>query len=163
MNIAVANEYLQELKQKVTAIAPMDQVKYMTTEVRNGHAEVELAMVDQSERDVSTYELADELSEKIEGAIPGGAFRVRAQTGLWILRRIFGSGGGEPVQIELRGYDLDQADIIADEIVGRMERIPMIRGARSDRREGWAELRQAFFGRGVMSSILMCACRKAAG
>ena len=139
MNIAIANEYLQELKQKVTAIAPMDQVKYMTTEVRNGNAEVELAMVDQNERTVSTYALADELSEKIEGTIPGGAFRVRAQTGLWILRRIFGSGGDEAVQIELRGYDLNQADIIADEIVSRMERLPMIRGARSNRQEGRPE------------------------
>ena len=139
MNIAIANEYLKELKHKVTAIAPMDQVKYMTTEVRNGNAEVELAMVDQSERTVSTYDLADELSEKIEGTIPGGAFRVRAQTGLWILRRIFGSGGEEAVQIELRGYDLNQADIIADEIVSRMERLPMIRGARSARQEGRPE------------------------
>jgi HAE1 family hydrophobic/amphiphilic exporter-1 len=33
MNIAVANEYLTELKKKVTAVAPMDQIKYMTTEV----------------------------------------------------------------------------------------------------------------------------------
>lgn len=144
MNIAIANEYLQELKHKVIAIAPMDQVKYMTTEVRNGNAEVELAMVDQSQRNVSTYELADELSEKIEGTIPGGEFRVRAQTGLWILRRIFGSGGDEAVQLELRGYDLDQADIIADEIVSRMERIPMIRGARSDRQEGRPEQNVVF-------------------
>jgi len=139
MNIAIANQYLDELKHKVMAIAPMDQVKYMTTEVRNGNAEVELAMVDQSERSVSTYELADELNEKIDGTIPGGAFRVRAQTGLWILRRIFGSGGEEAVQLELRGYDLDQADIIADEIVSRMERLPMIRDARSNRQEGRPE------------------------
>ena len=144
MNIAIANEYLEELKHKVTAIAPMDQVKYMTTEVRNGNAEVELAMVDQSERTVSTYELADELSEKIEGTIPGGSFRVRAQTGLWILRRIFGSGGEEAVQLELRGYDLNQADIIADEIVSRMERLPMIRGARSGRQEGRPEQNVVF-------------------
>jgi HAE1 family hydrophobic/amphiphilic exporter-1 len=139
MNIAIANQYLDELKHKVMAIAPMDQVKYMTTEVRNGNAEVELAMVDQSERSISTYALADELNEKIDGTIPGGSFRVRAQTGLWILRRIFGSGGDEAVQLELRGYDLAQADIIADEIVNRMERLPMIRDARSNRQEGRPE------------------------
>ena len=139
MNIAVANQYLEELKQRVTAIAPMDQVEYMTTEVRNGRAEIELTMVDQSKRSASTYDIADEMSEKIEGTIPGGSFRVRAQTGLWILRRIFGSGGEEAVELQLRGYDLAQADIIAEEIVYRMERLPMIRGARSDRQEGRPE------------------------
>ncbi|NBC27139.1 MAG: MMPL family transporter [Bacteroidetes bacterium] len=139
MNIAVANQYLEELKQKVTAIAPMDQVKYMTTEVRNGRAEIELTMVDQSERSASTYAIADEMSEKIEGTIPGGSFRVRAQTGLWILRRIFGSGGEEAVELQLRGYNLEQSDIIADEIVSRMDQLPMIRGARSGRQEGRPE------------------------
>ncbi len=139
MNIAVANQYLEELKSKVKAIAPMDQVKYMTSEVRNGRAEVELTMVDQSERTASIYDIADELSEKIEGTIPGGSFRVRAQTGLWILRRIFGSGGNEAVQLELRGYDLQQADAISDDIINRIERLPMIRGTRSDRQEGRPE------------------------
>ncbi|REL39070.1 AcrB/AcrD/AcrF family protein [Rhodohalobacter sp. SW132] len=139
MNIAVANQYLEELKTRVKAIAPMDQVKYMTTEVRNGRAQVELTMVDQSERNVSTYALADEIRDKIEGTIPGGSFRVRAQTGLWILRRIFGSGGEEAVQVQLRGHDLERAEEIADEIVTRMERVPAVRGARSDRQEGRPE------------------------
>lgn len=139
MNIAVANQYLEELKSKVKAIAPMDQVKYMTSEVRNGRAEIEMTMVDQNERTTSIYDIADNLSEEIEGTIPGGSFRVQAQTGLWILRRIFGSGGDEAVQLELRGYDLEQADLIADDIVNRMEHLPMIRDARSDRQEGRPE------------------------
>jgi len=139
MNIAIANQYLEELKERVIAIAPMDQVKYMTTDVRNGRAQVELTMIDQSERTISTYALADEMRDKIEGTIPGGTFRVRAQSGLWILRRIFGSGGEEAVQVQLRGYDLEQADVIADQIVNRMERVPAVRGARSDRQEGRPE------------------------
>ena len=139
MNIAIANQYLEELKERVTAIAPMDQVEYMSTDVRNGRAQVELTMVDQSKRTVSTYALADEIRDKIEGTIPGGEFRVRAQTGLWILRRIFGSGGDEAVQVQLRGHDLMQADEVADQIVQRMERVPAVRGARSDRQEGRPE------------------------
>ncbi|NBC04408.1 MAG: MMPL family transporter [Bacteroidetes bacterium] len=139
MNIAVANRYMLELKEKVLAIAPMDQVKFMSTEVRNGNAEVELALVDESERTVSSYELADEIRNQIEGSIPGGFFRVRAQSGLWILRRIFGSGGEEAVQLELRGYDLDVSAELADEIRQRMERIPEVRGVRSDREEGRPE------------------------
>ncbi|WP_234567746.1 efflux RND transporter permease subunit [Rhodohalobacter sp. 614A] len=139
MNIAVANRYLEELKQKVIAITPMDQVQFVSTEVRNGNAEVELALVDESERTVNSYELADHIRENIEGSIPGGFFRVQAQSGLWILRRIFGSGGEAAVQLELRGYDIDIATELSDEIRERMERIPEVRGVRSDREEGRPE------------------------
>lgn len=139
MNIAVADRYLKELKEKVIAVTPMDQIRYMTTEVRNGNAEVELALVDESERTVSSYELADQIRNQIEGSIPGGFFRVRAQSGLWILRRIFGSGGEEAIELELRGYDLELADELSNEIRQRMERIPEVRGVRSDREEGRPE------------------------
>ena len=139
MNIAVSNRYLTELKEKVTAIVPMDQVKYISTDVRNGRAQVELNLVDVSQRTVSSSELADQIRDEIEGSIPGGFFRVRAQSGLWILRRIFGSGGDEAVQIQLRGYDIETASELADEIRRRMERIPEVRGVRSDREEGRPE------------------------
>lgn len=139
MNIAVANRYLEELKEKVAAIMPEDQVKYVSTDVRNGRAQVELTLVDVSERTISSYELADQIRDQIEGSIPGGFFRVRAQSGLWILRRIFGSGGGEAVQVQLRGYDIETSNELADEIRRRMERIPEVRGVRSDREEGRPE------------------------
>jgi hydrophobic/amphiphilic exporter-1 (mainly G- bacteria), HAE1 family len=135
MNIAVANQYLEELTEKVMEIAPMDQVKYTSTEVRNGRAQVTLNLVDVSERTVSSFALADELRNQIEGSIPGGNFRVSAQSGLWILRRIFGSGGDEAVQLQLRGHDLEQANELADKIRTRMEQIPEIRGVRSDRED----------------------------
>lgn len=139
MNIAIANEYLKELQQKVEEIAPMDQVKYLSTDVRNGRAQVELNLVDASERNISSFALADELRDQLEGSIPGGSFRVRAQSGLWILRRVFGGGGDEAVQLQLRGYDLEVADELADDIRRRMERIPEVRGVRSDREDGRPE------------------------
>lgn len=135
MNIAIANQYLQQLKNIVEEVAPMDQVEYMSTEVRNGRAEVELTLVDASLRTMDPSDLADEIREKIEGAIPGGFVRVRAQGGLWILRRIFGSGGDEAVQIQLRGYDIATANELSNEIRQRMERIPEVSGVRSDRED----------------------------
>lgn len=135
MNIAVSNEYLKELKSLVEEVAPMDQVKYISTEVRNGRAQVELNLVDVSERTISSYDLADQIRERVDGAIPGGFFRVRAQSGLWILRRIFGSGGDEAVQIQLRGFDMEIADELANDIRQRMERIPEVSGVRSDRED----------------------------
>lgn len=135
MNIAVANEYLDELVTKVKEIAPMDQVEYVSTEVRNGRAEVELKLVDASKRSVSSYDLADNIRNQIEGTIPGGSFRVQAQSGLWILRRIFGSGGGEAIQLQLRGHDMDVADELAEQIRYRMEEISEVRDVRSDRED----------------------------
>ncbi|PKD42633.1 efflux RND transporter permease subunit [Rhodohalobacter barkolensis] len=135
MNIAVANEYLDELVAKVKEIAPMDEVEYMSTEVRNGRAEVELKLVDASERSINSYDLADDIRDQIEGTIPGGSFRVQAQTGLWILRRIFGNGGDEALQLQLRGYDMDIADELAEQIRYRMEEIPEVRDVRSDRED----------------------------
>src|SRR5690625_5005128 len=72
MNIAVANQYLDELVRKVEAIVPEDQIRYLTTEVRNGRAEVELTLVDAARRTVSSYDLADKIRSQIEGTIPGG-------------------------------------------------------------------------------------------
>ena len=139
MNIAVANRYLDELKEKVEALVPPEEVLYTSTEVRNGRAQVELTLVEAGKRNINSYDLADQLREQIEGSIPGGSFRVRAQSGLWILRRIFGSGGDEAVQVQLRGHDMALAEELSDEIRQRMERIPEVRGVRSDRQEGQPE------------------------
>lgn len=139
MNIAVANQYLEELVTKVEAIVPEDQIRYLTTEVRNGRAEVELSLVDASRRTISSYALADQIRDQIEGTIPGGSFRVQAQTGLWVLRMVFGSGGNEAVQVQLRGHDIETANDLADQIRRRIELIPEVHGVRSDREEGRPE------------------------
>jgi hydrophobic/amphiphilic exporter-1 (mainly G- bacteria), HAE1 family len=156
LNISIANQYLEELETRVRTITPMDQVRYITTDVRPGRASIDLDLVDVRDRTISSYELADELRSKLEGIIPGGTVRVRAQSGLWILRRIFGGGGGEDsdeaVQLELRGYDLVRADEIADQIRNRMERIPEVRGVRSDRQEGRPE-QNIVFDRELISEL----------
>ncbi len=138
-NIAVQNEYLKELEKVVRANLPMDDVEHVTTDVRDGRAEVEIAMVEASKRSMSTSKTADRIRKNISGLIPGGDIRVDAQSGLWILRRIFGSGGGEAVEVQLRGYNLEQAKTLSEEIKQRMEEIPEVTGVRTDRREGRPE------------------------
>lgn len=143
-NIAVQNLYLKELEQIVRATLPMENVKNFTTEVRDGRAEVEIAMVPQSERSQSTSDLANEIRENLEGKIPGADIRVNAGSGLWILRRVFGGGGGEDVQFELRGYDIEKAYELAQEIKLRVEKLPGIVEVRSGRSEGTPEERILF-------------------
>ena len=138
-NIAVVNEYLHELERLVQEATPMDQVKNMTIEIRPGDAEVELALLGADERDTDSYLIADEIRRRVQGRIPGADIRVRAQSGLWMLRRLFGSGDGSAVQLELRGYDLELADRIAKDIVQVMQGIPEVADARVSRREGRPE------------------------
>ncbi len=138
-NIAVMNEYLHELERIVRETTPMDQVKHMTIEIRPGDAEVELALYNANERTMDSFVLADQIRQNVAGRIPGAEIRVEAQSGLGILRRLFGSGEGQALQLELRGYDLDLADQLAQSIIQIMERAPEIADVRTSRREGRPE------------------------
>ncbi|MCK6622373.1 MAG: efflux RND transporter permease subunit [Calditrichaceae bacterium] len=138
-NIAVMNEYLHELERIVRETTPMDQVKHMTIEIRPGDAEVELALYNANERTMDSFVLADQIRQNVVGRIPGAEIRVEAQSGLGILRRLFGSGEGQALQLELRGYDLDLADELAQNIKRIMERAPEIADVRTSRREGRPE------------------------
>ncbi|MFK7846600.1 MAG: efflux RND transporter permease subunit [Rhodothermales bacterium] len=140
MNIAVVRQYLDELAVAVKAVLPMDQVETITTEVRNGDAEVEVTLIDANIRTVSSTQLADEIRNAVDGLIPGANIRVSAQSGLWILRRLFSSSDdAEAVQIEIRGYDLETASSFAQQIQSRVSSIPGVRDARVSRREGQPE------------------------
>jgi HAE1 family hydrophobic/amphiphilic exporter-1 len=139
-NIAVVRHYLDELEAKVRAVLPADDVQYVSTEVRGGSAEVELKLVPSDERSLTSQAVADSIRGAVSGEVPGAEIRVRAQPGLWILRRVFSSGGGEDaVELELRGHDLERADALAAEIRRRMETVPGVADVRASRREGQPE------------------------
>ncbi len=138
-NIAVVNQYLRELEKIVLDVVPMDQVEHLTVEMRPGDAEVEISLKPAGERTANSFVLADQLRDAVQGQIPGANVRVRAQSGLWMLRRLFGSGGGEAVQIELRGYDLAMADRLSEDIKAAIEVIEEVADVRVSRREGRPE------------------------
>ncbi|MGM0589024.1 MAG: efflux RND transporter permease subunit [Bacteroidota bacterium] len=139
--IMILNEYLRELESIVKAHVPMEDVEHFTTDIdaEDGRTEVELKMVSKEERSMSTAAIADQLREKVVGTIPGADIRVSAQSGLWIFRRLFGSGGSEAIQLEIRGYNLEQADRLAEQIKQRMEQLPEVQGVRLGRRDGRPE------------------------
>ncbi|HVR28824.1 MAG TPA: efflux RND transporter permease subunit [Thermoanaerobaculia bacterium] len=144
-NLAVVRSYVAQLEDLVWEALPRDHVEFVATEVRGSNAGIELKLVPQDQRTISSTKLADDLRRALEGRIPGGEVRVRATTGLWILRRIFSSGGGEEaIEIELRGWDLERADQLAAEIERRVERLAGIADVRVSRREGQPEERLLF-------------------
>ena len=139
-NIAVVKEYLDELERAVRPHLPMEQIEKVAAEIGWGGAQVEIALKPADERTMSSQEIADNLRDQVVGKVPGVEVRVQAQSGLWILRRLFRSGGGtEAVQVELRGYDLEVADQVSREIQAQMELIPGVAGVRLGSREGRAE------------------------
>ncbi len=138
-NIAVVNEYLYELERLVREATPMDQVKHLTIEIRPGDAEVEISLLGAGERTMDSFDIADQIRQNVSGQVPGADIRVQAQSGLWMLRRLFGSGGGGAVELELRGYDLDLADQVAGQLRQAIEGVPQIKDVRLSRREGRPE------------------------
>ncbi|MEX0779632.1 MAG: efflux RND transporter permease subunit [Balneolales bacterium] len=140
-NISVMYQYLMELDEVVKRVVPEEEIKHYSREARNGRAEVELTLHDQANRGMSSSQLADHIRDSVEGVIPGADIRVSARSGLWILRRIFSSGGDgeDAVQIQIRGYDLDTAQNLADNFINRIEKIEGISDVYSDERVGRPE------------------------
>ncbi len=126
-NIAVVNEYLAVLDEIVRKALDREYVEYYTRDLREGRARIDLTLVEQSLRDRSADEIADRLRVELENAVPGADIRVSAQTGLWIMRRLFRTGGGEEdnaVELQLRGHDLNTSRELAYQIRNRLERLP---------------------------------------
>jgi HAE1 family hydrophobic/amphiphilic exporter-1 len=141
-NIAVSRAYTDELEDKVRAVVPAGDVRLFSTEIRGDNAAVELKLESQSERQMTSAELADLVRREVAGRVPGGLLDVEAQQGLWMLNRVFSSGGGsDALELELRGWDLDRADRIAAQMRQRMEAVPGVTDVRVSRREGRPEER----------------------
>lgn len=134
-NIAVLSKALDELEVKVRELVPTDWVEHFTTDIRGGRAEVEFSLKEGSP--IGTTALADKLRTALDGQIPGADIRVSAQSGLWILRRIFRSGGeSDDISIQIRGYDLNQAEQVGNRIRAAIEDIPGVEGVRVGRNTG---------------------------
>ncbi len=141
-NIAVMRAYVDELEDRVRAVVPAGDVHLFSTEIRGDNAAVELKLAPQQNRSRPSSELADLVRREVDGRVPGGELEVDAQQGLWMLNRVFSSGGGgDAIEIEVRGWDLRQADATAAEIRRRVETVPGVTDVRVGRREGQPEER----------------------
>jgi HAE1 family hydrophobic/amphiphilic exporter-1 len=121
---------------------PAENVEIVATEVRGDSAAIELKLKPRDRRNLGSTEMADRIRAAVEGQVPGAEIDVEAQQGLWMLNRVFSSGGSQrALEIELRGWDLARADRIASEIRARMEGLDGVTDVRVSRREGQPEER----------------------
>ena len=91
---------------------------------------LQIALVPADQRSRTSEEIAADLGRKLIG-IPGVKIRSSPGRGLFIFR--IGQGGGERIQIELRGYDLEVASQFSQAIQNRIREIPGIGYVRASR------------------------------
>ena len=96
-------------------------------------ATIRVALVDLSARDKSVWEIQDDLRKKI-GPIPGAKITVTQEGGGGPF------GGGAPVTIDIRGYDLDRSKRLAEQVKGIVERVEGTRNVQTSIEEGNPEL-----------------------
>lgn len=105
---------------------------------RGSHTgEMQIALKPRDERSRSSEEIADDLRDRL-GSIPGVTVRTRAGQGLFLMR-MFSGGGTEKVQIEIRGYDLDTADLLAQRVKAVAEEVPGVTDTLVSRETGSPE------------------------
>ncbi|MCL7976751.1 MAG: efflux RND transporter permease subunit [marine benthic group bacterium] len=140
INLAVARSYIEELEGIVRPLLPEGEIESVATETWGDNASIEIRLKSADQRTIDPSVLADEIRVAAAGRIPGAEIDVRAQSGLWILRRLFSAGGGdEAIELQLRGYDLDTSAELAAEIKRRVELADGVVGVRVGRREGRPE------------------------
>jgi HAE1 family hydrophobic/amphiphilic exporter-1 len=140
INLAVARSYLEELEAIVRPMLPDGEIESVATETWGDNASIEIRLKGADQRTIDPSRLADEIRMAAAGRIPGAEIDVRAQSGLWILRRLFSAGGGdEAIELQLRGYDLETSAELAAEIKRRVELAEGVVGVRVGRREGRPE------------------------
>jgi hydrophobic/amphiphilic exporter-1 (mainly G- bacteria), HAE1 family len=128
---AIVDREVPERKSVVTSIGG--------TPWRGGasHAgQMRIALAPQSERVRSSEQIAMDLRRSL-AQIPGATIRTREGQGLFLLRSL--QGGTEQVSVEIRGYDLETADELAERVKDILETIPGVTDAVLSRETGAPE------------------------
>jgi hydrophobic/amphiphilic exporter-1 (mainly G- bacteria), HAE1 family len=98
--------------------------------------EMQLSLVGVGERARSSEQIADDLRPLLED-IPGARIRTRAGAGLMSPGRMgLGGDGGEALEVEIRGFDLDRLEALAADIEDRLGVIDGITDTRVSREAG---------------------------
>ncbi len=123
MEVGTRLEVLDEKFKLIEAIVRKNvpEVKNMVASIggsswrsRGSHTgQLRIALKPKTERNRSSEEIAKVLRQKLTG-IPGVIIRTRAGQGLFILR--MGMSGTDKIQVEIRGYDLQKADVLAQKV-----------------------------------------------
>lgn len=100
---------------------------------------ITLKLVPESRRSRSSMDIAADLSRQLQN-VPGAIIRTRA-TGGQMMMGMRGGGGQERLQIEIRGYDLEVGQSLAQEVKRVVEKVKGVTDVSISRIEGTPEQR----------------------
>jgi HAE1 family hydrophobic/amphiphilic exporter-1 len=128
---AIVNKEVPETKNMETFIGSSGM------HARGSHTgQVRISLVPQAERLRSSEEISGILRRKLMD-LPGVQTRTRAGQGLFIFR--MGSQGGERIEVEVRGHDLETADILAEQVENAVQTVDGVTDTRVSRESGSPE------------------------
>lgn len=96
--------------------------------------DINISLKPESERSRSSEEIAAAIRPKLAN-IPGVIVRTRAGQGLFIMRRM-GTSDSDRVELEIRGYDLETAQLLSEQVKQVVEKVEGITDARLSRETG---------------------------
>ena len=102
-------------------------------------ARIEVRLSRPCERSRSSEQIAAAIRPVVSGLLPGADTRVRAGGGLWIMRML--RGGGERLEVQVRGEDLATADRLAAQVRKLLMETEGVSAAIVSRSAGGRELR----------------------
>ncbi len=127
----IVNESVQEIQNTVTSVGGS---RWRGTGGHTGGMRISLKP--QSQRKRSSEQIADDLRIKL-GNIPGIIVRTRPGQGLFLLR--MGTSQGDRIEVEVRGHDLQMADMLAKQVKELVESTEGVTDARISRESGSPE------------------------
>lgn len=96
--------------------------------------DIRLSLVPASQRARSNVEIARDLRQRLSGKIPGMNVRTRAPQGQFLLERIL--GGDEGLTVEVRGFDLETLDVLANRVAASIAAVPGVTDIEVSREAG---------------------------
>ena len=145
MQVGTRVTVVDETMQRVEEIVRREVPEIESTVTRIGGSwrgssshtgDLRIALKAQRERGRSSEQIASALRPSL-ARIPGGITRTRAGQGLFLLRRM--TGGTERVEVEVRGYDIETADALAQRVGQIVEDTPGVTDVRISRDIGAPE------------------------
>lgn len=133
--LGVLDDMFRPIEAMVKQAVP--EAKTMLTTIGGGWgggaAGLRITLVPVKERSRSSEEIAAALRRLLTN-IPGMQFRIRAGQGMFLLRRM--GGDSERVQIEIRGYDLETADALVEQVQQMARTVDGVTDVRLSRETG---------------------------
>ncbi len=102
--------------------------------VEDGEGEIRMTLTPAAQRQRSNIEIANDLRRRLKGQIPGMDIRVQAPQGQFLLNRVL--GGDEGLTVEVRGFELQTLDALAQRAAESIRDIPGVTDIEISREAG---------------------------